>query len=101
MLKAICGRYAKVTPQCPIGPYFVDFLVARGKRKVIIEIDGGAHTALTQHLVDSQKTDYFVNQKYSVWRMTPEAAQHMTRAEVAKELWRLLHQQNVTWNSET
>lgn len=100
MLKAICGKYAKVTPQFQIGPYFVDFLVKRGKRRVIIEMDGGYHTSTAQHMVDIQKTDYFVNQNYAVWRLTPEAALQMTRTQVARELWRLLHKQDVTWQSD-
>lgn len=100
MLKAICGHYAQVTPQKEIGPYYVDFLVKRGKKRVVIEIDGGYHTAMKQHQIDIQKTDYFVKQGFSVWRLTPEAARQMTRQEVARELWRLLHVQNVTWNSD-
>jgi very-short-patch-repair endonuclease len=99
-LRAICGKYAEVSAQHPIGPYFVDFLVKKGRRKIIIEIDGGYHTKLKQHVRDIQKTDYFVQQHYSVWRLTPEAAKQMTRQQIAKELWRLLHKQDVTWQND-
>ncbi len=100
LLKRICGSYAIVIPQFQIGPYFVDFLVKRGRRRVVIEMDGGYHTPVAQHLIDIQKTDYFVSQGYAVWRLSPEAALQMTRCQVARELWRLLHKQDVTWQSD-
>lgn len=66
----------------------------------MVEMDGGYHTSMAQHAIDIQKTDYFIGQGYAVWRLTPEAALQMTRTQVARELWRLLHKQDVTWQSD-
>ena len=97
LIQTFKGRLV-IKPQHQVGPYFADFLLRASKRKrMLIEIDGGYHTALKQHQIDIQHTDYFVNHGYSVLRLTPEAAQQLTRAQLIDTVKTLLWRRTVRW----
>ncbi|MCL6250123.1 DUF559 domain-containing protein [Altererythrobacter sp. KTW20L] len=55
---------AKFRRQCPIGPYFADFLSFR--HKLVIEVDGGQHA--TQQPEDEARTRYIESQGFRVLR---------------------------------
>ena len=97
-LEYCLGSKVHIKPQHQVGPYFADFLVKASKRRrMLIEIDGGYHTALKQHQIDIQHTDYFVNHGYSVLRLTPEAAQQLTREQLIDTVKILLWRRTVRW----
>lgn len=62
----------KSTPQVNIGPYRVDFLVVKNKRKLIVECDGHDwHEKTKEQAARDKKRDrYFVKNGYRVIRFT-------------------------------
>ena len=52
-----------VRRQCPVGPYFADFLSHRGR--LVIEVDGGQHGGKR----DALRDDWFLSQGYVTHRV--------------------------------
>jgi very-short-patch-repair endonuclease len=56
----------KFVRQCPIGPYFVDFVCR--ELKIIVEIDGGTHSTNDEVATDMVRTAYLRNEGYRIFR---------------------------------
>ena len=56
----------KFVRQCPVGPYFVDFLCR--ELKVIVEIDGGTHSTAEEIARDEMRSTYLRLQGYRIFR---------------------------------
>lgn len=65
--------------QPSIGNYYPDFLVHYGwQARILIEIDGGYHTTIRQHLIDANKAEFFNKMGYVVVHMSPDYAAELT-----------------------
>ena len=56
----------KFVRQCPIGPYFVDFVCR--ERRIIVEIDGATHSTEQELAYDAQRADYLHAQGFRIFR---------------------------------
>jgi very-short-patch-repair endonuclease len=56
----------KFRRQTPIGPYIADFVCF--ERKVVVELDGGHHAEAEQAARDEQRTQWLVEQGFTVLR---------------------------------
>lgn len=56
----------KFVRQCPIGPYFADFLCR--DLKIVIEIDGATHASDDEMSRDRHRTAFFLSEGYRVFR---------------------------------
>jgi very-short-patch-repair endonuclease len=54
--------------QVPLGPYYADF--ASHAARLVVEVDGGAHTADSAMAYDARRTAYIESQGYRVLRFT-------------------------------
>ncbi len=54
--------------QVPIGPYYADF--ASHRAKLVLEVDGGLHSADPAVAYDIRRTDYLTAHGYRVRRLT-------------------------------
>lgn len=57
---------ARFRRQCPIGPYFADFLIFSAK--LIIEVDGGQHSTEASQAYDNRRTAFLKAEGYRVLR---------------------------------
>src|SRR2546422_7676676 len=53
--------------QEPIGPYFADFVCR--ERRLVVEVDGGTHGELTEHVSDQKRTAHMMELGYRVVRV--------------------------------
>ena len=56
----------KFRRQQPIGPYIVDFVCL--ERKLILELDGGEHNLAANTLKDEKRSEFLLNEGFSVLR---------------------------------
>jgi very-short-patch-repair endonuclease len=57
----------KFMRQCPIGPFFVDFLCR--ELKIIVEVDGGTHSMPREMARDGIRAVYLEKQGYRIFRV--------------------------------
>jgi len=58
----------KFLRQCPVGPYFADFLCR--SRRLIIEVDGATHSTKNELDHDENRSQFLRAQNYRVFRIS-------------------------------
>ena len=81
------GLPVTVHRQKVIGPYIVDFYIA--KAKLVIELDGGQHYEETAIEKDRIRDEFFAKNGYRVLRFTNTEVRRRYR-EVCEEIWRVV-----------
>ena len=56
----------KFVRQCPIGPFFVDFVCR--EKKVVVEVDGGTHGTTEEIERDTRRTTYLEREGFRIFR---------------------------------
>jgi very-short-patch-repair endonuclease len=56
----------KFVRQCPVGPFFVDFVCR--ENKIIVEIDGGTHGSSAEIARDQQRSAYLQAKGFRIFR---------------------------------
>ncbi len=56
----------KFVRQCPIGPYFADFVCR--EEKIVVEVDGGTHSTDEEIARDTRRTTYIEEQGFRIYR---------------------------------
>ena len=77
----------KFRRQVPVGPYIVDFLCVQ--RKLIIEIDGDSHCALSAQERDKKREEYLRNKGFVVIRFSEQQVKediHSVLTQLGKRL---------------
>ena len=68
VLRTVSFKLYHFRRQVPLGPYYADF--ASHSARLVIEVDGGGHTADSAVAHDARRTTFMETQGYRVLRFT-------------------------------